>query len=121
MKKILTPQQIINGSGCYHQEKVNPVTKTSYAQAESLTVAEFMANKDLPPQDRLWFLINGCDLDEIDKTNLIEVFIALHPIYFDNLGTLFDRYVRKFNKLFYVEKKITKKQVETIITNYLNK
>jgi hypothetical protein len=121
MKQTLTPQEIIRGSGCYHQEKVNPVTKTSYAKVGSLTVVEFMENKDLPPQDRLWFLINGCNLNKTDKKKLIAILKKLHPKQFILRRVAFDDYVRRFNQLFYKEKKLTKIQVEKIIINFIEK
>ena len=121
MKTELKVSTILENSGCYHKMAVNPLTKASYYNDGSLTVEQFLTSKDLPPQDRLWFLINNCDLNETDKENLVAVLKELHPKHFTLRRTAFDDYVRRFNQLFYKEKKLTKKQVEKIIINFIEK
>ena len=115
MKKIFKPSEIVRGSGCYLKMPTNPLKGMPYYNKAELSMTEFMSEKSMPPQDRLWFFINGGDLDDWDKSDLVEVFQETHPKYFKDVKAGFDNYVRKFNKLFYVEKKIKERQVEIII------
>ena len=90
-----------------------------YFGDKKITLRMFLEEKSMLPQDRLWGLINIYEMSDKDKIRLVRILQKLHPKYFNIPRKRFDDYVRAFNRLFYKEQKISKLQVEKIITAFI--
>jgi hypothetical protein len=79
MKKELTKSYILENRGCYTKKEIN---KALIGIKEPMTVVSLFREAPIPLSDRLWFLMNHCELDPETKLALLfELADVMHGIY----------------------------------------